>query len=656
MLKIYLGDLVYDTVKTNYVVPLGSGYLAAMLNKRFPGKTDITIIKYPKNLEKALNASPPDVLALSNYSWNTNLNKIFLKMAKKLNPNIITVMGGPNIRIDSVSIEKYLRSNADLDFYVLFEGEEPFADLIGAVLEGHKRPVPPSGCATILDDRFIYQPVEFNKKSKYIDSPSPYLTGLLDEFLANKNMIPLIETNRGCPHRCVYCAWGIAALSKVRQRPLELVFQELDYVADRCGGQLFWIFCDANFGILPRDVDIARKVREIRERKGYPTKLMLGQSKNTSQRNIEIAKTLGDNEGYIAIQSTDPVVLKNCGRGNTDFTQIQNYIDYYKNNKMSVETDILIGLPGETAESHLKSLEGAFAMGFDKIHPYNIRMLPGSRYESDEFRQKYHVVTKYRPIFGCYGIYNNERVFELEESVRATKDMTESELDYFKVLHWLIYFSWDVGIFKPILYYGQRYGLNPFTILHKLYLSDNPIIKDIFLDMRKRSMSEWFANPKDMLTYYNLADNFNDMVNHFVKLNAAFVAQVYQDSQTCDLIKNEVINILTSEIKARQKYNKVSIDALVSFTDKLICKDLLQEEFHIIDTYPREIIPFYLSKNDSPGNAYLKVEIYRPKDYVKFCNYHLNPNNQKDLSIRNITRFLDTGGWDMLTNKIRVIA
>lgn len=80
MLKIYLGDLVYDTVKTNYVVPLGSGYLAAMLNDRFPGETEIAIFKYPKNLGKALNDSPSDSLALSNYSWNTNLNKLFLKM------------------------------------------------------------------------------------------------------------------------------------------------------------------------------------------------------------------------------------------------------------------------------------------------------------------------------------------------------------------------------------------------------------------------------------------------------------------------------------------------------------------------------------------------------------------------------------------------
>ena len=39
--------------------------------------------------------------------------------------------------------------------------------------------------------------------------PSPYLSGHLDEFL-RAGMVPLFETNRGCPFRCTFCAWGLA--------------------------------------------------------------------------------------------------------------------------------------------------------------------------------------------------------------------------------------------------------------------------------------------------------------------------------------------------------------------------------------------------------------------------------------------------------------
>ena len=70
-------------------------------------------------------------------------------------------------------------------------------------------------------------------------------------------------------------------------------------------------------------------------------------------------------------------------------------------------------------------------MGFDMISPYNIRMLPGSSYDREKSRKLYGVQTKFRPTFGAYGIYDGKRVFEIEESIRATADMTEDELDSF---------------------------------------------------------------------------------------------------------------------------------------------------------------------------------------------------------------------------------
>ena len=70
VLKIYLCDLVYDTVKTNCVVPLNVAYIAAYLKEQYASAVDIEIFKYPQELEKALNIAHPDILGLSNYSWN----------------------------------------------------------------------------------------------------------------------------------------------------------------------------------------------------------------------------------------------------------------------------------------------------------------------------------------------------------------------------------------------------------------------------------------------------------------------------------------------------------------------------------------------------------------------------------------------------------
>ena len=105
--RIYLADLAYDTVRTNHVVPLNVGYMAAALDARFGKAVDITLFKYPTELEEAIRDQPPDMLGLSHYSWNTRLNEVFLEMARRLNPNTITVMGGPNIRNDAPSIDMF---------------------------------------------------------------------------------------------------------------------------------------------------------------------------------------------------------------------------------------------------------------------------------------------------------------------------------------------------------------------------------------------------------------------------------------------------------------------------------------------------------------------------------------------------------------------
>ena len=655
MLKIYLGDLVYDTIGTNYVVPLNVAYLAACVKEKYQDEVDITIFKYPRNLEQALRKAPPDILGLSHYSWNSRLDALFIKMAKRLNPSVITVMGGPHIRTNPHDIQAYLLTYTALDYYILYEGEEPFSALVGAVIGGDTQPQLPAGCATIVEGELVYKPVFFNEKSKQIDLPSPYLSGFLDSFLMDPNTIPLLETNRGCPFGCVYCTWGISALSKVRQRPLEVVYEEIDYVAEKSAGQVNWIFCDANFGLLPRDVGIARKIQKVIDKNGYPVNVTLWYSKNTSRRNIEISKIIGNKAGNIAIQSSDPVVLKSCGRGNIVIKDLEKHVDYYKNNKLEVATDILIGLPDESAESHLKTLETAFDIGFDKIYPYNIRLLPGSKYESDEYRRIYGVKTKYRPIFGAYGSYDEKIVLELEESVRSTKDMSEEELDNFKVLHWLIYFGWNSGLFKPILHLGQQHGINPCSVLYKLSLSSHPLLKEIFQTMRQRSMNEWFDSQEDIISFYAQEDNFAKLVNHFTKLNFLYISMVYQNIEVYSALENELITIFTDELTNLDGSRPMIMDSLIDFTSQFACKDLLQEEFRIRRKYPSEAISVALDRSDLSWQKDTEVEFYRDAPAVAFCNHHLKRGDIRDYSLKNLARFFEIGGTDMLVNKVRVI-
>lgn len=105
-LKIYLGDLTYNTVVfTNDVFPLNIGYIASYTSEKFKEFVDIKLFKYIDELEKAINESPPDILGLSNYCWNERIGYEMFRIAKNANPDIVTVSGGPNFPTDIASQE-----------------------------------------------------------------------------------------------------------------------------------------------------------------------------------------------------------------------------------------------------------------------------------------------------------------------------------------------------------------------------------------------------------------------------------------------------------------------------------------------------------------------------------------------------------------------
>ena len=100
-LKIYLGDLTYDTVTlATEAMPLNVGFVASYCIKKFGSNVDITLFKYIDELDKAIHDSPPDILGLSNYCWSHNVSLEILKMLREIKPDALTIMGGPSFPID----------------------------------------------------------------------------------------------------------------------------------------------------------------------------------------------------------------------------------------------------------------------------------------------------------------------------------------------------------------------------------------------------------------------------------------------------------------------------------------------------------------------------------------------------------------------------
>ena len=74
-LNIYLADLVHDFRPNHFCTPLGVGFVAEYVRSIYGPEVDIRLFKSPGALIEALKESPPDMVGLSNYSWNYEINR-----------------------------------------------------------------------------------------------------------------------------------------------------------------------------------------------------------------------------------------------------------------------------------------------------------------------------------------------------------------------------------------------------------------------------------------------------------------------------------------------------------------------------------------------------------------------------------------------------
>lgn len=237
-IKIYLGDLTYNTVALSTdVFPLNVGYIASYCIDKFGKDVEIKLFKYIEELNAEINNSPPDIIGLSNYCWNHKVSLEMFRIAKEKNPNVLTVWGGPNFPIDLSSQQQFMDKYVEVDAYIPIEGEEGFANLVECVLNVNSnehivkniRFKPIDGCITRNLENKLQYSIPVTRLRKLDEIPSPYLMGLMDKFFDGK-LVPMIQTNRGCPFTCTFCTDGKDEVMKVNYFSIERVKNELEYI------------------------------------------------------------------------------------------------------------------------------------------------------------------------------------------------------------------------------------------------------------------------------------------------------------------------------------------------------------------------------------------------------------------------------------------
>lgn len=562
---VYLADLAHDYLPARQFVPLGIGYLASYTNSIFGEKVEFHLFKSVDQLLDKCDVCEPDLVGFANYTWNEKLNAFAGRRLKKKFPELPIVMGGPNIDTDEQGIGEFLGRYIFVDVYCMYNSEISFSNIIRLCLEN---PAKDKGVEMLRSASIPggYSLVEGglrgllnNSEKKDLDFiPSPYLTGILDPFL-KKGFIPLIETNRGCPFLCTFCVWGVAALNKILKFSMERVYSDLDYVTQLGVSYPQLVFVDANFGILKRDVDIAKYVRKVFEDTGSFASIEVYWSKSAQEHIVEIGRTLGHlTNTYIAFQSLDDGVLDAIKRSNISTTRLVSLIARLKEYTHTTRTDILVGLPGESFDSHLRSLDKALSFGINDILGGEVQLLPGSEMNAKESREKFGLKTKYRFFEGCSGIYKGESIFELQEVIRETNDMTETEMTRLRALRALLFGGLTLGDLRPLVSYISSKGVRVTDLLTNVILrgSSHPILSETFEWLENQISAEWFKTGEEADVFLSDPENRDDFFSDkiFVKLNYAFTGFLLVHPKQYEAyyqqIEKEVLLLLPNEPKS----------------------------------------------------------------------------------------------------------
>lgn len=457
---VYLADLGYVRLGQEWTiipVPLNVAYIAAFLHKMRPGAFDITIFKNPLALLDAIDRRPPAIAAFSNYIWNKNLQLECARHLKRVAPGCITVMGGPNYHFkDPVWLERFVRAHPQIDFHIEGEGEVKFYNLAACVLEhgvdleavkranpagvtfvdaadGHlvSNDLSAPGAWASLDG--LQLDLKAGRLMDLNDIPSPYLTGVLDEFLADPNYCPIVETNRGCPYECTFCNWGDMGKSRSSKFAQDRVEDELRYIAAHNVSTTPFLYVgDANFGLFERDVAFARLLRELRDTHGYPRNVYLYYAKNSSEKVVRIAEILkGMTRINLSRQTQNPEVLSNIKRSNISIDTFSRLTELAKHLGVESFVELIYGLPGESKESFFAGVKAIMRQHVDGLHLFPAMLLDGSEMGTAVSREHFGIKGEFRRIDGCAGQYGPVAAMEFEEIITETSVMSRE--DYFEI-------------------------------------------------------------------------------------------------------------------------------------------------------------------------------------------------------------------------------
>lgn len=520
---IYLADLSHDGVLTTTdCFPLNVGLVAAYAKRQLGEAVDIKLFKYPQRLFRAIRERPPDILGCSNYVWNSNLSEWACEFAKQVRPDTLTVQGGTNYPFHDAGQQEFLAARPHTDFHVYYEGEAAFAGLVNRYLEARDlesmKARPLDGCQFL--DRRSGKLVSGGRleRIKTLDEiPSPYVSGLFDEFFDGR-LMPIMETTRGCPFHCNFCNAGATYFDRVNKFSLEYVARELSYIAPKASalGIASLTLADNNFGMLVRDAEVARMFKQCQDEYGWPKQFIAWAGKNSKERVIEATEILGPSLVInMAVQSMDQDVLQTIKRKNISVDAYKGINAALAKQNRSQEAEFIVPLPGESLQSYLRGLEGLMDSGVRQITSYTLQMLHGTEYMDAAYRRTHGYVCKWRVVPLDFGTYAGRVVLDAQEVAVSSSTMSFDEYLQIRSLTLVTELVYNHLIFREMIKYLGQHDVSAFAWVRAVWarLDKAPReIREVHESFLRQTREELWDSEEALLTFYRRSDQYERLV------------------------------------------------------------------------------------------------------------------------------------------------
>lgn len=537
-LRIYFADLTYvHQGLQSEIIPNAIGDVAAYAKAQLGEDIEVAIFKRPQKFIEALVRDVPTIAAFSDYAWNHSLAYGFAKAIKAAHPEVITVFGGPNYPLDPKRQEQTLRDHPAIDFFIIKEGEVAFANLVERLRDNDldlsaDYDIPSVHYIHKVADTARLNPIAPRIKD-LSEIPSPYLLGWLDEFF-DDGFMPILQTNRGCPFSCTFCVEGVSYYQKVYRSSHEKVRLELEYIAERMqpviqrGGRADLFIADSNFGMYKQDIDTCEVIREMQDRYKWPQYISVATGKNQKERVLSAARLV---QGAIrlsgSVQSLDPEVLDNIKRSNVNPEHLMALAIEGSDMGANTYSEVILGLPGDSRAKYEKTVGELIEMGFNKVETYTLMLLPGSDMDSDESREKFGFVTKYRIIPRCFGYFEYEgqdiSVGEIEEVVVANNTLTLDEYVACREIALLVTLFYNDGVFEPAVRLIKQMDVSLIEVLSDIHDHvAEPAIQQILAEFSRETRGELWEDRDELAAFIDQHENVDRYIQGELGSNLLF--------------------------------------------------------------------------------------------------------------------------------------